>query len=374
VAFLKKYFQIVLRATQICININDSKSRPNKNASGLQSMMKEDIAYSDMLFLAQFHTDFLTQHFQWLQEEDEIAKNPGFRCRKILVRYYLMRKDLVELKTRINWNSFGDYGKNLEKLSDEKKEKQKRKSETFIKEAMTSLDNHYLRWCNKLLPTALGGEAPLAKIVVRILLSHHLPDNPNEQNQIDAEYFSHDHNRHVDLLDFASFVRKNYTQENKMEEATIKLLAQVVSEGVDIWKEEDDDEATSTQANNDSGVAKLRDYFCNCYLPLASNSQFVEAGVKEARIVSTTGRNEELRSVYAICWSCLFGKLKPSTNTPAKVHQVLTVIIHQNLEHQNEVAKLERIERRKGVTSALLENHFRKDRMETKLEEHLKER
>jgi hypothetical protein len=40
-AFLKKYFQIVLRATQICININDSKSCPNKIASGLQSMMKK---------------------------------------------------------------------------------------------------------------------------------------------------------------------------------------------------------------------------------------------------------------------------------------------------------------------------------------------
>ena len=69
-AFLKKYYQIVLRATQICININDSKSRPNKIASGLQSMMKEDIAYSDMLFLAQFHTGFLTEHFDWLQGED----------------------------------------------------------------------------------------------------------------------------------------------------------------------------------------------------------------------------------------------------------------------------------------------------------------
>ena len=100
-----------------------------------------------------------------------------------------MRKDLVALKTRINRNSFGDYGKNLEKLSDEKKEKQKRKSKTFIEEAMTSLDNHYLRWCNELLPAALGGEAPLAKIVACILLSHHLPGNPNEQNQINAEYF-----------------------------------------------------------------------------------------------------------------------------------------------------------------------------------------
>jgi hypothetical protein len=140
----------------------------------------------------------------------------------------------------------------------------------------------------------LGGAAPLAKIVARNLLSHHLPDNPNEQNQIDAEYFSQDHIRHVDLLDFVSFVRKNYTRENEMEEATIKLLAQVVSEGVDIWKEDDDEATISTQANDSGGVAKLRDHFCNCYLPLASNFQFVEAGVKEARIVSTTGRNQEL--------------------------------------------------------------------------------
>jgi hypothetical protein len=53
--------------------------------------------------------------------------------------------DLIQLNTRINRNSFGDYGKNvLEKLSDEKKGKQKRKSEAFIEEAITSLDNQYL--------------------------------------------------------------------------------------------------------------------------------------------------------------------------------------------------------------------------------------
>jgi endonuclease III len=45
------------------------------------------------------------------------------------------------------------------------------------------------------------------------------------------------------------------TTQKKMEEATMKVLAQVVPEGADIWKE-DNDEATSTQAN-DSGVAKL---------------------------------------------------------------------------------------------------------------------
>ena len=36
------------------------------------------------------------------------------------------------------------------------------------------------------------------------------------------------------------------------------------------------------------------------YLPLASNTQFVEAGVKEASLASKTGRHEEMRSIYCI--------------------------------------------------------------------------
>ena len=86
-----------------------------------------------------------------------------------------MRKDLVAMNARINQNLFGDYTKNLDQLSEEKKEKQKRKSLVFIEEAIASLDKHYLRWCNVLLPAALGGEAPLAKTVARILLNNPLP-------------------------------------------------------------------------------------------------------------------------------------------------------------------------------------------------------
>jgi hypothetical protein len=50
------------------------------------------------------------------------------------------------------------------------------------------------------------------------------------------------------------------------------------------------------------------------------------------------------------------------------------MVIHQNLEHQNEVTELERImERRKEVTSALLENHFGKDKLEKKQKNILKQ-
>jgi hypothetical protein len=89
-------------------------------------------------------------------------------------------------------------------------------------------------------------------------------------------------------------------------------------------------------------------------------------GTPKAKSVSTTGRNEELRSVYAICRYFLFGKLNPTKNTPARVQQILTLIINQNITHENEITKPERRERKKVVTSALLQNHFCKERLEKK--------
>ena len=44
----------------------------------------------------------------------------------------------------------------------------------------------------------------------------------------------------------------------------------------------------------------------------------------------------------------------------------MTVVIEQNSIHQNKITKLARAKRRKVVTSALLENHFRKARLEKK--------
>jgi hypothetical protein len=170
--------------------------------------------------------------------------------------------------------------------------------------------------------------------------------------QIDVCHFSKDHDRQIDLLDFASFVRTNCTQRETEMDAGTKLPAQLVSAGVDIWKEEDAPE-------ND---AALRDHFCSVCVPLASNSQFVEAGVKEAKIVSATGRNEELRSVRAISRSFLFKRLKPTKNAPDRVVQILGVVIHQNEMREKEIAEPARTEERKEVTCALAEDHFRKER------------
>jgi hypothetical protein len=102
--------------------------------------------------------------------------------------------------------------------------------------------------------------------------------------------------------------------------------------------------------------------FCSVCVPLASNSQFVEAGVKEAKIVATTGRNAELLSVHAISRSFLFEKLKPTKNAPDGVVQIVGVVTHQNEMQETEIAEPARTERRKEVTCALAEDHFRKER------------
>jgi hypothetical protein len=83
--------------------------------------------------------------------------------------------------------------------------------------------------------------------------------------------------------------------------------------------------------------------------------------------VLTTRGNKELGTVNALYWSfCLLRKLKPLTKIPSRFHQILTVIIHQNLIHQKKITKLGRRERRKVATRALLENHFGKEKLEKK--------
>jgi hypothetical protein len=112
--------------------------------------------------------------------------------------------------------------------------------------------------------------------VVQALPNHHHPNDPNDQNQIDVERCLKDHDRRIDLLDLASFVRKSCASRDAETRATTKLLAEVVATQADIWRDDD--------------------HFCSTCLPLASDSQLVKAGLKEAKVISTTGRNWELRS------------------------------------------------------------------------------
>eukprot|EP00957_Ditylum_brightwellii_P057514 4360742-Ditylum_brightwellii.AAC.1 len=77
----------------------------------------------------------------------------------------------------------------------------------------------------------------------------------------------------------------------KIPPIVIAAAEQVLNDTVDL---------RNLTAENPSVVQK---HFWSHYIADASNTQFVERGVKEAWNISSTNRSEELRSVYAICRS-----------------------------------------------------------------------
>lgn len=64
------YLQL-LKATHIYSNCFDTKSRVNKIAGGLQSLMKEAVLFADLQLVKCFHKAFLQDHFEWIQASTE---------------------------------------------------------------------------------------------------------------------------------------------------------------------------------------------------------------------------------------------------------------------------------------------------------------
>ena len=78
--------------------------------------------------------------------------------------------------------------------------------------------------------------------------------------------------------------------------------------------------AADAIAHNNQIDEEASKYMFAKWLALPSSTHFVETGVKEAKIVSATGRNEEFRSAYAIARSTdVFDKGEIITNEPKKV-------------------------------------------------------
>jgi len=128
-----RHYLIVFAACQMIINDHDINSRPTIIAGSLYSLMMEQQLYSDLVFLRTFHVEFLVQHFQWLQEADNITKEPGFRSHQIAVRYYLMDHDLKALESDLDDPSkFVDWRQSLRDLSEAGINEQMKKVRLFF--------------------------------------------------------------------------------------------------------------------------------------------------------------------------------------------------------------------------------------------------
>ena len=203
------------------------------------------------------------------------------------VRTFVMDMQLKELQSNfIDHADFSEYISAKELVTAEKDREQLQIMEReFFKIALKSKDKHFTQWKKaKTLPLSLAGEQSTATLIARWMTEEDfVPD--------DVVFYSPIHSCSIPLRQLLQFLTSEVTREDftsllERFGAGIKELAL----GKSLW---DDGEQSAD-------MKIFRKYVEQTYLPLPCHTQFVEAGVKEAKLVSATGREERLRSQVAV--------------------------------------------------------------------------
>ena len=288
--YVWKLFPVILKATQIVINVYSGK--PNKIASGLQPLLLERDIFTDLALVKCYHSAYFEKHLKWLQESTDLSHVPGFQSHQMIPRYFLIRRDLEKIRRtmRTDHPDFGDFRSSIARHHHSERETQRSKSKIFVNLAVESLDKHFKRWMNaQLLPAALLSEDPLALAVARVMVGHSNPPI----NQFERFFVSTIHGHIFDLLEFEAFLSKNVVSQEDQDEYDPRDLASAhaVLDG------------SKPRHCFQENMSESNLYLWRMYLPLACHTHGVEAAVKEAKLVSPTGRHEPLRSAYAIARS-----------------------------------------------------------------------
>ena len=201
-----------------------------------------------------------------------------------------MQQDLQKIRDTLltTHPEFKDFRESIDaaiELSDDKARIEK-KALMFIDTAIDALHKHFIRWTKPvLLPAALLSESPLAVTIARIIVGM---DRPIRQPG-EVLFKSAVHGREFHLQDYDDFVFQFVDGDNDGDFAPkdVQAATSLLHQGLDPRQQIDN-------------LPSLAEYLLTRYLPLASQTQFVEASVKEAKNVSQTGREEQLRSAIAI--------------------------------------------------------------------------
>jgi hypothetical protein len=348
-------YLLLVRVTQLVINANLANSKGSKIASGLQTLLLERQIYSDLSLMHCFHTVYLCPHFEWMQGATDLSGLPGFQAHNTLPRYYLLMQDLQKMRQTIvtDHDGFADFRGSLEKMTVEERSHQRNKAKEFALLAEQSVTKHFRRWCNaSLVPSALLSEKPLASVVAAVMIKRQIIwDPPLFQSEVHGD-------RTFNLQSYHNFVETAIAAESKpndeydaMALVAAKLLLD--NEDFDLRDKEDYD--------------PIKSFMLSSYLPLASHTQFVEAGVKEAKIVSQSDRSEQLRSAYAISRSARIhsiGVVRDLSSTE-RIHRLIKssrqhVDTRQELQDENE----DYIENIAAIVTTMRKEHFRQERVD----------
>ena len=165
-------YLLIFRISQQVINANTS-AKATKIASGLQPLMMELEIFSDLSLINNFHSFYVSPHFDWMQSSTDLTATPGFQAHNTLVCYFLMVEDLTALSTAISTThpSFHCFQATLAVCTPELRQGQEAKASEFVSIALASVNKHFERWCKEpLLPAALLSEGPMAAVVASVIL------------------------------------------------------------------------------------------------------------------------------------------------------------------------------------------------------------
>jgi len=279
--YLFKYYLPVLRACQIVINRYKSDARPNKIASALYSLMTNPNNLADLSLIKCFNEGFVHRHLDWMQSSVDLSGIHGFQAHQMAIRFFYMQSDIDDMFDN-TFKGFEDYREIVKKLDDHGYKLQQTKEELFIQACQVALEKHFPRWLSTaLLPAALLSETDTARMIAALMLQDHQFIQYYERST--KFFYSDVHERRIPIKSFVIFLYK-HTKSNDITEYAPQAMeaAEKLLEGWDLrCKDLDDCE--------DDQLSICKFMFAT-YLPLASHTQFVEFGVKEAKLVAQTNR------------------------------------------------------------------------------------
>jgi hypothetical protein len=347
-------YLLLLRISQQVINSTSSK--PNKIASGLQPLLLELELFSDLAWVNCFHSYYASPHFDWMQSATDLSAVEGFQAHNTAARYFLLVQDLTALDATTSdmactHAAFVEFQSTLDKCSPSLRQHQLMKAKKFVTVSLEAIHKHFARWCNKmLLPAALLSESPLSIVVASILLKKQ--DLPQD---VAVEFASKVHFHNFHIPSFNAFLRSKVSPTDDYPPLALHA-AQLLLDGLDLRNMHDD------------AYRGFKEYLYYNYLPLASQTQFVEAGVKEAKNVSPTDRSEMLRSAYAVSRSArvhCIDDLRCLKSTERIEALINSALLHddeqqQQLKSANPDYYYERIT---AIAKSMREDHFKQERL-----------
>ena len=289
-------FDEIKKMAQAVINTSAGISSRNVIASAIFSLTSEPLITAHIHFLKGYHDAFFNIHFQWMKHIDKVTKKNGYLSRHMAVHTFVMHTHLNKIKNE--WQTINHFLPFLnfcnEKISDPavKVVTAVEIPKKFFALAHKMLLKHFNQWRSpQLLPLVLGGDEFPAQALSAYICN--MPPSPNII--IPTSYYSNTHHTEFNISDLTQFLTQmiSTTEEKdnlvkreyfQLHRPALEKLAMGVG-GLWLVNQTDDD------------LKALLTYIKKNFLPLPSNNQCVEAGVKDAALCRRSGRSERIASL-----------------------------------------------------------------------------